>query len=83
VLSNFHDSCRIREKYWAIGEQPDGQGDSEHRDGVLRSSLDRARTEAAAASASAGTGDLERALIGALAYRYPSQPEAPDEDDFR
>ena len=83
-MNNFHDSCRIRERYWAIGEQPDGQGDSEHRDGVLRSSLDRARTEAAAAaSASAGTGDLERALIGALAYRYPSQPEAPDEDDFR
>ncbi len=49
----------------------------------LRTSLDRARTEvAAAASASAGTGDLERALIAALAHRYPSHPEAPAEDDF-
>ena len=49
----------------------------------LRTSLERARVEVAAADDSlAGTSDLERALIGALAHRYPSDPQVPDEDDF-
>ena len=49
-------------------------------------SLDRALTAtatagAAAAAAAAGVTDIEQALIGALAQRYPSSPDEPSGDD--
>ena len=49
----------------------------------LRSSLDLARAQvAAAADASAGATEVESALISALAQRYPPDPAIPGPDDL-
>ena len=50
----------------------------------LRQSLDRALAALAAAgdaAAAAGAGEIEQALIGALARRFPSSVDEPSGDD--